>query len=644
MNSISKLSLAFAVSVLTLPVFSALAIPQSEDSIPERPKTEMILPETTVALMQLPDFQAAVEKMRETGVGQMMADDSVASLVDGLWEEGELAYEEVKDEVGLELSDITSLPDGEITFAVIAPRRKKPEYLVIMDLNGEDGVLDRVMERGRELVQESDLTEEEGEEEDEPANEEAISNEDGFEIESFRADGKRIHFFQHENTLVACTSLSELNDLIERWMGREVAKTRPLTSNRKFVTIMKRCAGTQDLDPEFRFFVDPIAVAKSSTQGNAGARFVINMLPLLGFDSLSAIGGTMFLDEEDYESVVHAHVLLTNPRTGIFAMLAFKPTEYEPEEFIPQTTFNHMMVSLDAPKAYAELTNIVDSFMSPGDFENMVDKNVNEELGLDLKQDIIDSIDGRITWFQWIEEPAIVNGARNGIAFRLKDPEKFEMLMDKLVEKANSDLGGKNKSSDSIEKRDYHDVMVYAEPRSKIDDRNKRMEERRNRRGKKNADGETQARMELRIESPQMAIFADCLVISVDSNSLMETMIDTYQGEGERLVDDENYNRIVDESRRLLDNELPMANFYSDPKRQIKWLLDLANTDQTKAVLNSVGEDNKYLSGIKNRLNDNPLPEFEQLEKYFSQSGGFMSDDDTGLHMLFFTLKSDNEE
>ena len=632
MISISKLSSALVVAVLTLPICSAFASPQ-EDSIPERPKTEMILPETTVAFVQLPDFQAAVEKMRETGAGKMMADDAVASLVDGLWQEAESAYDDVKEDVGVELSDLTALPDGEITFAVIAPRRSNPEYMIIMDLNEEEGALDRVMERGREML----LQDEEVE------GDEDSLNEDGFQIESFKADGKRVHFFRHENTIVASTSVSELDDLIERWMGREVEKTRPLASNRKFVTIMKRCTSPQDLEPEFRFFVDPIAVAKSSTRGNAAARFTINLLPLLGFDSLSAIGGALFLDEEEYESVMHAHVLLTNPRTGIFALLAFRPTEYEPEEFIPQSAVNHMMVSLDAPKAYAELTKIVDSFMSPGDFENVVDKNVNQELGLDLKQDIIDSIDGRITFFQWIEEPAFLNGTRSCIAFRLKDPENFEMLMDKMTERLNDDFGG---DDESIEKRDYRDVTIYAEPRAKVEERNERMKKRlgRRRSGKRRAiTSEPEVRMERRVESPQLAIFCDCLVVSLDSNNLMQTMIDTFQGEGDRLVDDHNYARIVDESRRLLSNELPMANFYSDPKRQLKWLLELANTDQTKEVLDSAAENNKYLSGLKQRLEENPLPEFEQLEKYFSQSGGYMSDDDTGLHMLFFTLKSDEE-
>ena len=648
----SRLFFAILVAVLSLPSYAVFASPQSED-IPERPKTEMILPETTVALVQVPNFRDALEKLKESSMGRMAADEAVTPLIDGLWEESETAYGEVQEDIGLALSDLTSLPDGEITFAVIAPRRQNPEYLIIMDLTQEEGVLDRVMERGREILDSPiyDLSDED----DTGGDDEAAANEDGFEIDSFRVDGKKVHFFRHESTLVACTSLSELNDLIERWMGREVEKIRPLSANRKYATIMKRCECTNDLDPEFRFFVDPIAAAKSSTRGNPSA-IVIKLLRLLGFDGLAAIGGTMFLDEEDYESVMHGHVLLSNPRTGIFDLLAFKPTEYAPEEFVPKAAVNHSTISVDAPKAYAKLTNIVDSFLDgefiddeyiestveetsfldDGHFERTVEETVYEEFGISLKEDIIDSIDGRMTWFQWIEEPAVISSA---IAFRLNDTEKFKTRFEQMMDEANGEA--KKDVQPSFESRDYRDVTIYAEPRSKIEARNERIARRRNR-NQKNKD-EKQEQMEARFETPQVAIFGDCLVISLNSDKLMKTMIDTHLGEGDKLVDDENYDRIVNESQLLLDNELPMANFYVDLKRQLKWMMEVINTEQTGEVMDSAAEGNKFIAGFKRRLDENPLPDFDQLEQYFSQTGGYMSDDDTGLHMLFFTLKSGEE-
>lgn len=641
MISVSKLSLAVVVLVLSLTGNSAVAAPQA-DSIPERPRTEFLLPETTVAMLQVPNFQEAVEKLKQTETGKIMMDEGVTPTIDSVWDMVKSAYDKRKDDVGLEFSDLTSLPGGEVTFTVIAPRRKKPEYMIIMDLNNDDGAMDRVMERGREILNENDLINE-----IEPN---AAVNEDGFELESFNVDGRDISFFQHENTIVACTSENEINDLIERWMGREVKKTRPLSANRKFVTIMKRCAGTNDLDPEFCFFVDPIAVAKSSTQGNPSGRFAINMLPLLGLDTLSAIGGTVFLDEEDYESVMHGHLLLTNPRSGIFSMLAFKPTDDELEPFIPLEVANHSMVSVDAPKAYAEIAKIYDAFIEPGAFEKSIDKKVNQEFGLNLKENLIDTIDGRVSLFQWIEEPAVINSTKTGLVFRLKDTEAFERLLDGLMNKANQNRAEDDNGGDAplaVEKRVYREITIYAEPQTRIDSRNERLNGRRTRnqdnQNAQDKDAVTKRGFGIEFETPQFAIFGDCLVVTLDSSNLMKTLIDRHQGEGETLVDGEGYDRIVTESQRLLNNELPIANFYSDPKRQFKWILELVKSSTAQKLDPGDSKFFKSVRDLQDRFAENPLPEFEQLENYLTPSGGFVTDDDTGLHMLFFSLKQDQE-
>ena len=641
MISVSKLSLAVVVLVLSLTGNSAVAAPQA-DSIPERPKTEFLLPETTVAMLQVPNFQEAVEKLKQTETGKIMMDEGVTPTIDSVWDMVKSAYDKRKDDVGLEFSDLTSLPGGEVTFTVIAPRRKKPEYMIIMDLNNDDGAMDRVMERGREILNENDLINE-----IEPN---AAVNEDGFELESFNVDGRDISFFQHENTIVACTSENEINDLIERWMGREVKKTRPLSANRKFVTIMKRCAGTNDLDPEFCFFVDPIAVAKSSTQGNPSGRFAINMLPLLGLDTLSAIGGTVFLDEEDFESVMHGHLLLTNPRSGIFSMLAFKPTDDELEPFIPLEVANHSMVSVDAPKAYAEIAKIYDAFIEPGAFEKSIDKKVNQEFGLNLKENLIDTIDGRVSLFQWIEEPAVINSTKTGLVFRLKDTEAFERLLDGLMNKANQNRAEDDNGGDAplaVEKRVYREITIYAEPQTRIDSRNERLNGRRTRnqdnQNAQDKDAVTKRGFGIEFETPQFAIFGDCLVVTLDSSNLMKTLIDRHLGEGETLVDGEGYDRIVTESQRLLNNELPIANFYSDPKRQFKWILELVKSSTAQKLDPGDSKFFKSVRDLQDRFAENPLPEFEQLENYLTPSGGFVTDDDTGLHMLFFSLKQDQE-
>jgi hypothetical protein len=613
----------------------ASAAPQ-DDAIPERPRTEELLPETTVAVIQIPSFRDALEKSKNSQAGQFWQDEEIAPLVDGLWQEAELAYDDVKSDVGLDLSDFTSLPAGEMTFAVIAPRRKNPEFMLMLDLNEDDGVLDRVLDRGRELLQQNERELEE------------LTSEDGFDIEAFNLEGgRRVHFFRHNGLLVGCTSEDELNHLIDRWMGREVKKTRPLSANRKYVTIMNQCKGTDDLQAELKFFVDPIALAKSSFRGNAGAQFAINLLPLLGLDNLSGVGGAYYLDEEGYDLIAHTHVLITNPRTGIFALLAFKPTDYEPDSFIPHDIFNHGMISIDAQEAYAELTKIVDSFNEEGFFERVVQENINEQIDINLKDDLIDAMDGRVTFAQWIERPVMAQSSVTAMAFKLKDPEQFESLMQKLLVRAEEDFEPQTDEDGNavgnteapFEGRDYMGITIYGEPQSRQDRRNDRIRNRRNR--VDDETGEARVTMEVKFETPCVAIIDDSFIVSFNSRKFMEKMIETHQGESPTLADDEDYARMVDESRKLLKNELPIGNFYSNPEGFGEWMVDLVKSENMQQVIGQQAQSNKYLAGIKQRLDENPLPDFDRLRKYFSKSGGFVTDDDTGLHLLQFTLKND---
>jgi len=284
----------------------------------ERPATQDLLPETTVSFFQVDNFRDLVEKLQDTTIAQMFEEESIAGLRDGLIEEAKQAYQDNKDEFTPEFEDLSSLPAGEMTFAVIAPRRKNLEYMLILELNEEDEALDRVLDSGREFL--------ENEAPDSVTKEDA--NQDGVEYETFLFEGRPFRFFRLGGLMVGSTSESELDAFLDRWAGRENEKVRPLSSNRKFITIMNRCLGNSELRPEARFFVDPIQFAKSYTRGNVSAQFVLNFLPALGLDGLLGVGGSLLLAEEDFEVVMHTHLLLSDPRTGIFEMIALKPTDY----------------------------------------------------------------------------------------------------------------------------------------------------------------------------------------------------------------------------------------------------------------------------------------------------------------------------
>ena len=239
-----------------------------------------------------------------------------------------------------------------MTFAVIAPRRKNPEFMLVVELNNENEAVDRVLDRGRQLIREE-------------AGEEITTEEsdDGIEYESFMVDDKKIKFFRKDGLLVGCSSEDELDAFVDRWMGREVKKVRPLSTNRKFVTIMNRCKGTKDLKPEGRFFVDPIALAKVPPVATLAPKppsiFCLYLVSMVCLDS----AGSMILSEDEFEYVYHAHLLLASPQKGLFEMVALKPTNYRPEPWLPADTMLYATTSWDIQKMLAEVTKMVDMYM-----------------------------------------------------------------------------------------------------------------------------------------------------------------------------------------------------------------------------------------------------------------------------------------
>lgn len=641
-KSIVSGSLIFS-AILAFTATDHFAVGQEADPS-NRPRTQELLPETTVAFIQIDDFREMVGKLQETSIGQMTQDESLAPLIDGLWDEARLAYDDVEAEVGVSLEDIQELPSGEMTFAIIAPRRQSPEYMLIIELDTESGAGERILERGREVI---------AAETGEPITSE--ESEDGIEYETFNAAGKNFKFFEKDGLMVGCSSAEELDAFVDRWMEREVEKVRPLTSNRKFVTIMNRCLGNNEIEPEARFFIDPIGLARSATRGNFAAQAAINFLPIIGLDGLLGVGGSMLLSEDDFESVVHGHILLSNPRKGVLEMLALKPTDYQPESWLPADIDTYMTTSWDVDQLLVELSKMVDLYQNgEGLVDQWIDGNINERIQMDLKEDVLAYLTGRVTYAQWIAPPIALNSQTQLFALELSDPEAFEESFESIIQTVTVGNNNDDENDDDRESwmatSKYKGFKTWTVSQASID---RRQASRNARRRERNPDvdleDEDPAVVEMRAEMrprPAMALVGNHLLMSFSSRSMdfIEHAIDTAEGEEISMIDDENFMEVQRKMTRLLRSDMPCAMTYQNPEQAFRMLFELAGSEQTQSFLSSQIDDNPVLSGIQSRFAENPLPDFDEMKGYFRPTGGFVVSDDTGYHALFFSMKSEDDE
>ncbi len=607
---LSRLTLAWLLLIFAMPVIG------QDDEI-ERPSTESLLPETTVMFFQVGDVKEFVTKMQDTGVGQMFQHPEVSSLVDGLYGEAKEMYEDVKEDVGLELEDMRDFPSGEISIAVVAPKRADLQVVVMLEIDEESDAVKNIFQRGEEFLVE---------------NGESIETDDSGDVpfRSFKADGTEYTTFIKDGLFVSSNSAELAQQMIDRWMGREVEKIRPLTENRKFVTVMNRCRGTKETPPDFRFFIDPIEMARGVTRGNIGAQTVINFLPIFGLDGLSAIGGSAIMDELGFESVGHVHVMLANPRAGLFKMLALRPGEYQPESWMPADVTNYVSTSWDLNQAIVELAKIVDTFQGEGTFQDEIDQNINEELELDFHEDILSLVTGRITYSSRIEFPATFTSQVHVVAIELDDLERFEDFRQLMFEKL--ELEG---DLDDIQEVVYKGVSYWTSSEERQEQRRQFIEGMDERAARFNRqDGEF-----------CVGVVGKSLIIC-SSPKFMEKAIETERGEHPALVDDPEFKETTDTMVKLLRNDMPGAIFYNKPASGFEMLFDIAKGDDLKAMMDLIEGDDEdeptpYVSGFRQIVEDNELPDFNDVRSFFAPGGGFITNDDTGYHLMTFQLKYD---
>ena len=611
--------------ISALLLMTATFLPPHVAVAQQRPKAAKLLPENTLVYVQIDNFRQMAEDMQNSNFGRLLQDEQMAPLVEALYGEALSAYEDVKENVGVDLEDLMNLPSGEICFGLVAPKDGDFTPVFFVDVDPDTDTAGTLFDRGVELVENDGGTVEDSTFVDLT---DADGNEISYKIVKNSGDDQ-FYVVERDSTYMITNDETIATDIVSRWVEQPPEKDRTLEDNRKFVTIMNRCKGTKDEPAEAAFFVDPIEIAKYATRDNFAARAVMaGILPILGLDGLLGVGGSMILDEEGYESVVHMHVLLSNPKTGIFDMITLRPGIDNPEDWVPANVTSYMTAHVDVKKLFRKLEEMIDEANDdPGMTRRELEENINEELGIDFVEDVINGLEGRVTWVQWNEETVRINSASNIIAAKLNDPDKFREVIDKIIAVAMDE------GVEIIEEKTYEGFTYWQTPDSQID----RMEERRLERNEERDNFE----VNVRFPQPSFGIIDEYLVFSENPAALRHVM-ETINGDHESLADSEEYKNIMDHMKRQLGTDAPSLTLFSNPAEQMEWMFELAKSDDVKGLLEEGSADNKYVDGLKKAMEDNPLPDFKDIAKYFPPSGGFMTVDEAGYHFMLFQLRAED--
>ena len=552
-----------------------------------------LLPENTAVFVRVADVQDLKESFLKTSYGRLAQDPQVAPLIRQLYGSGVDALATLEEQLGTKITDALSIFQGEIAAAVIPQEGGPPAFVLLLDVGNQLPAAQKLLDRGIEFAEKNGADKSE-------------ENIDGLKFTTVvtRRRPQPFTYFVKDTTIVIGTNKEALKALLVRWDG---GKGPSLASNAQYSAIMRHCEADKDHSAQLAWYADPITLVRSLGQGNATAQIGLAVLPILGLDGFKGIGGSIILANGEFDSILHVHVLLDNPRAGAIELLALGQGDTTPERWVAGDVQSYSTWYWDVNKTYTKLTTLVESLQGEGSFNNMVKSTVSDRIGVDLETDILPALDGRFTHITWIEKPATTMTAQGSLfGLKLKKDGDFQEVLDKIAAKF----------PERLEKKIFSGVTYYA---FKVEGRDVPPDQ---------------------LPTPCAAIVDNYLMIS-DRVKLLEKVIRDKDDGSNTLAKALDFKLISSKITRRLGEGKPGMLSFNRPEEGLRMWYDLATNEKNRDRLKSQGENNPFFKVLSDSLEQNPLPPFAVIAKYLAPGGGMVTNDDNGFHWTSFTLRRD---
>ncbi len=562
----------------------------------ERPTASSLLPENTLAYLRLADMPETRKRFKETSLGRIAQDPKMSPLLESLYGAVIVEFQRVEERIGASLDELLSLPQGELCIAVVSPEEGPPAVVLLVEARERAPILNtvlesidqRILERGGQLTEESNRE---------------------MSLVMIELPGDRQRKWVHcerDETILISNNLEVVQDMLAAWDGK--AENR-LAEDADFKTIVRRCAGPHEATPDAILFVDPIALFRRLSQGNLGAQTALAMLPALGLDGVRGVGAAVLFAEDEYDSIAHLHLLLDSPRRGVLEMLAMESGDTTPEPWVPEDVARYMTVHWNVPQTYTAFTKLFDTIRGEGELAAIVDQRLSQPLGVDFEKEILDSMDGRISFLSWMVKPARMNSQARMLAVKLKDVDQFQKTFSRFLAR----VGGGFREDSFAGTTFYH----------------------------LSGSGGGSAGRErplMRDPDPSIALLDDYLLVT-DSSELLKHVIATKKRNSQSLAEQLEYRLVASKISGHPGGKKPGMIIFDRPEEAMRLMYELATSDPLREGLRGQAENNRFMGSVNQALNDHPLPPFAAIAKYLAPGGSLIVSDASGLHMTSFTLR-----
>ena len=124
-------------------------------ALAERPPAARVLPHSTLAMASITNASELVDKFMKTSMGRMTQDPQLKPLLDQLFAVALESAGELEEQLGLSITDILSIPQGELTLALVATEEGPPAIVVLIDTGDHLSKAQILLKRGTKAMEDS---------------------------------------------------------------------------------------------------------------------------------------------------------------------------------------------------------------------------------------------------------------------------------------------------------------------------------------------------------------------------------------------------------------------------------------------------------------------------------------------------------
>jgi hypothetical protein len=561
-----------------------------------RPPAARLLPEKTVLVASVSDCSDLARRFLNTATGRIGQDPQISPLVKQFYDSAVEAAAGMREHVGLTLPELLAIPQGEVTFAIVAPDDKPLGAVLLVDAGNKLASARTLLDRLGDLWEKTGAKKSQR-----TVGNAVLTVYDGiFAGAAFQ--NRSLVVFEKDSTIVLATGVDVAEPLLAAWSG---GSARSLGDNSKYSTIMRRCSSGRD-EPQILWFADPISLVRSLGQENAPVQVVVAMFPLLGLDGLSGLGGTISLDAGPLDTLSHAHLLLESPRGGLIDVIALDSVDPSPEPWVPNEVTSYMTLRWDFNRSFKGVQRLFDSIRGEGALTRELERIIQEPTGVDFVREILPSLDGRVTYLTWTAKPVTLFSQATLVGVKLKDAAAVR----KALESVSSTHQGTFERQ-TVAGKEFFQVKMPSMERPP------------------NAPP---------LPEPCFGIL-DNYVIFTNRRSLFERILQVPGNSAESLAAALDYKVVMSRVARQAGSKRPAMVSFTRPEQSFRFLYDLVTSDENRERIKKMAESSPPLKLLNTALESHPLPPFEVIERYLAPAGAMIVDEDTGLHYTSFTLR-----